>query len=427
MRKRILDHFLSHRSITTDTRKVTSGSMFFALKGANFNGNRFASEALAAGCSMVIVDEETGMSDQRLIKVNNVLNSLQHLALDYRRTFHIPFLAITGSNGKTTTKELVRDVLAKKFKVHATAGNLNNHIGIPLTILSMPPDTTFAVIEMGANHQGEIASYCTFTEPDFGIVTNIGKAHLQGFGGIEGVKKGKKELYDFLYKNGGTLFANTEMDTIREITNGMQIVPFGFHSGGIEVTVTREEPTLAFSLKTKNFSQSEITTHFAGTFNLYNIVSAIAVGIYFDVEAEEIISAITDYTPENNRSQLIHTAYNTLIMDAYNANPTSMEHALIHLSRQSAKNKFFVIGDMLELGKEGPEEHRKILIKAAELHLHGISVGQTFKSLEREFPFLSFASNSEAVSYLKEKKLKDHLILIKGSRGIAVEVVKEAL
>jgi len=426
MHQRIFDQYIRVRSVSTDTRKINPGSIFFALRGANFNANEFAGTALEMGASMAVVDEDHHVNDDRIIRVPDVLKALQELAHAYRKTLDIPFLAITGSNGKTTTKELVRDVLKKKFRVTATIGNLNNHIGVPLTILSIPEDCELAVIEMGANHQGEIKSYCEYAEPDFALVTNIGKAHLEGFGGVEGVKKGKKELYDYVDEHGGRSFVNTELDNLREVSAGMNIIPYGFQSPDFQLELINESPTLFYKIKYAD-GHAEVKTQLAGSYNMYNIASAVAVGLHFGVSREKINQAIAEYTPDNNRSQLKKTEYNTLIMDAYNANPSSMEHALVSLSRQDEANKFFIIGDMRELGPEGVQEHRNILQKAEELGLHGITVGPIFQEVGIDFPFPTFATNDEAIWHFREQPLKGHIVLIKGSRGIHLEDVVSAL
>lgn len=426
MEQKIFDHFLRVKSVSTDTRKIIKDSIFFCLKGVNFNGNEFANKALELGASLVVADEEIEIKDERIICVKSALDSLQILARDYRRTFSIPFLAITGSNGKTTTKELMREVMSQKFKVHATQGNLNNHIGVPLTLLATPTECEFAIIEMGANHQGEIRSYCQYAEPNFGLITNLGKAHLEGFGGIEGVKKGKKELFDYLHSQKRKIFVNTELENLREISEGMERILYGFETSDFQLKLISESPSVVYSATSKEFS-ADVKTQLVGAYNMYNIASAVAVGRYFGVEDEKIHTAISAYQPENNRSQLLKTNSNTLIMDAYNANPSSMEHALINLSKQEAQNKYFVIGDMRELGEESIEEHRSILEKATELGLEGITVGHYFKLIEGEFGFPSFADNVGMKNYLEQKCLKNHLILIKGSRGIKLEEVVSTL
>ena len=426
MSDRLLHTFLQCGKVTTDSRNLDPGAIFFALRGERFNGNDFAAQAVEAGCPLVVVDEDVMPGHPRVLHVEDSLKALQTLAREYRRTFRIPVLAITGSNGKTTTKELTRDVLAKKFKVHATKGNLNNHIGIPLTLLSMPRDTTFAVIEMGANHQSEIASYCQFTEPDFGVITNIGKAHLEGFGGIDGVKKGKKELYDFLSGRDKVIFANRELPEIAEVTQGMNVVEFGLQSGGQHITEKKGDGQLRFRFATDDGYSSEVNTHLAGGYNLWNIATAAAIGRYFGVSPDQIVDAIASYIPDNNRSQVVRTARNEVVMDAYNANPTSMEHALRDLASGHSLRTYFIIGDMRELGPEGPAEHRRIAELAKSLKLEGICVGELFHEAARDL-FHAFRNTDEARQFLQSNPMNDCRILLKGSRGIRMESLADLL
>jgi UDP-N-acetylmuramoyl-tripeptide--D-alanyl-D-alanine ligase len=346
--------------------------------------------------------------------------SLQQLALDYRKTFQIPFLAITGSNGKTTTKELVRDVLAKRFKVHATKGNLNNHIGIPLTILSIPHDCEFAVIEMGANHQKEIESYCLFTEPNFGLITNMGKAHLEGFGGEAGVVKGKKELYDYLANHNGIAFVNVELPKLNEAAANNEIVPYGLDLPDFKLKLINENPVVSYEFN-QNGKPTKATTNLVGAYNLYNIASAIVIGQYFQIPETDIHEAISVYKPENNRSQLLSTTNNSVILDAYNANPSSMGHALLSLSNQQAGVPFFILGDMRELGETSIDEHKKILELANELKLDGILVGQHFSSVAIDFDYKSFVDLDSARVYIERNPIKGKTILLKGSRGMHLE------
>lgn len=420
MQNLLLDHFLRLRKVSTDTRKIEPDSIFFALKGENFNGNLFAKKALEMGASFAVVDEDVDSVDSRIIRVDNVLTALQLLARDYRRTLNIPFLAITGSNGKTTSKELIRDVLAEKYKVTATIGNLNNHIGVPLTLLSIPADCEIAVIEMGANHQGEIADYCTYAEPDFALITNIGKAHLEGFGGPEGVKKGKKELFDYVNSHNGRIFVNTDMAVLNEISMGMNRIEYGFDCADFKLEIESESPTISYHYTTAN-ADMLVKTSLVGAYNLYNIACAIAVGRYFKVNEEQIHKAIGEYTPGNNRSQIARTERNTLIMDAYNANPTSTENALISLAKQDSVNKFFILGDMLELGVHGSDEHQKMVEKTRELGLNGIFIGPIYSDVIRDPNTRVFANREMAEGFLREHNLTDFTILIKGSRGMQLE------
>ena len=422
MIQRIFEQFLNVRSVTTDTRKINQGDIFFALKGGNFNGNTFAAKALEMGASMAVIDEPQQPHDERMVLVDDALTALQQVAKMYRESLNIPFLAITGSNGKTTTKELIRDVLAQHYRVSATIGNLNNHIGVPLTLLAIPADCELAIIEMGANHQREIRSYCEYALPTHALITNMGKAHLEGFGGEEGVVKGKKELYDFVHASGGVIFVNTDLEKLRKASEGMSTISYA----SSDLECVSESPTLVYSCVNKGV-RSEYATQLAGAYNLYNIASAIVVGEHFGVSSEQIHAAICAYTPENNRSQVKRTERNTLIMDAYNANPTSLEFALEALSKQSSDQKFFVIGDMLELGEMGPAEHRHIIEVAKRLGLKGILVGPIFKSVWKEDDYGVFENNLAAKAYLETQAIRDHVILIKGSRGIKLEEVVSAL
>jgi UDP-N-acetylmuramoyl-tripeptide--D-alanyl-D-alanine ligase len=422
MIQRIFEQFLKVRSVTTDTRKINTGDIFFALKGGNFNGNTFAAKALEMGASMVVIDEPQQPHDERMVLVEDVLTALQQVAKLYRESLKIPFLAITGSNGKTTTKELIRDVLAQRYRVSATIGNLNNHIGVPLTLLAIPADCELAIVEMGANHQGEIRSYCEYALPTHALITNMGKAHLEGFGGEEGVVKGKKELYDHVHASGGVIFVNTDLEKLRRASEGMTIIPYSSNT----LECVSESPTLVYA-HVHNGLRSEYATQLAGAYNLYNIASAFVVGEHFGVSYEQIHAAICAYTPENNRSQVKHTERNTLIMDAYNANPTSLEFALEALSKQSGEHKFFVIGDMLELGDMGPTEHRHIIEVAQRLGLKGILVGPIFKSVWKDGDYEVFENNIAAKAFLETQAMRDRVILIKGSRGIKLEEVVSAL
>ena len=422
MIERIFHHFLKVGRVTTDTRNIQSGDIFFALKGGNFNGNAFASKALEQGASMAVIDEAQEPMHEQMVLVGDVLDALQQVARLYRESLNIPFLAITGSNGKTTTKELIRDVLARRYRVSATLGNLNNHIGIPLTLLAIPDNCELAIIEMGANHQGEIRSYCQYAIPTHGLITNMGKAHLEGFGGEEGVVKGKKELYDFVHAARGVIFVNTDLDKLRRASEGMNILQYS----SSKLECVSESPTLMYA-HVHDGVRFEYRTQLAGASNLFNIASAIAVGEHFGVPNEEIHAAICDYSPENNRSQVKRTEHNTLILDAYNANPTSLEFALEALSKQSTEQKFFVIGDMLELGEMGPAEHRHIIEVAKRLGLKGILVGPIFRSVRGDGDFEVFDNNVAARAYLEAASIRNHVILIKGSRGIKLEEVVSAL
>jgi len=391
------------------------------LKGGNFNGNSFALTALDNGAAYAIVDEDIDSSNERLIKVKDVLTTLQLLAKHHRQQFSIPFIAITGSNGKTTTKELVNAVLSSTYKTYCTQGNLNNHIGIPLTILRVKNDAEIAIIEMGANHQKEIEGYCTYTLPTHAIITNCGKAHLEGFGGVEGVRKGKGELYDYIRKHGGTIFAFSDYDYLREMSAGIQnIVHYGTVIGDIAGHVADNHTFLTVQID-KGFNEpSKIHTQLAGAYNLPNVLCAVAVGVYCEVQEENIVKAIENYHPDNNRSQWIEWNGNKVILDAYNANPSSMKVAIENMAIQDAPTKYLLLGAMMELGEYSKEEHAKIV---ALLQKHAfdkvVLVGGDFEKVEH--PFLYFKTALEAKEWLLQQPIENALILIKGSRSIGME------
>lgn len=422
MRSKLLKAFLKSRAVCTDTRQILPGAIFFALKGANFDGNRYAQKAINDGCRIAVVDDSSLPEQEDFFKVEDVLTSLQHLAEDYRNTFNIPFFAITGSNGKTTTKELVHAVLSEKYRVHSTAGNFNNHIGVPLTLLAMPEDTEIAIIEMGASHVGEIAELCDIAHPDYGMITNIGKAHLDGFGGLQGVIKAKSELYRYIRIHGGQIFRNTDVDHLEELTMGMKEATYNSKDGPNNLQVTRANPTVSFS----STLGGEIQTQLTGVYNMHNFAAAIAVGQYFEVSDSDILKAIQEYKPTNKRSQIEETDKNTVILDAYNANPTSMKLALENLATMEAPQKFFIMGDMMELGDDSREEHEKALELSQMLGLNGIVVGREFGAINQSV-IAHFPTNLEAAEHLMSLGLKDHLILVKGSRGIKLEDVMPSL
>jgi len=420
----IFNAFLNNQIVCTDTRSIAAGCIYFALKGERFNGNEFAAKALELGASVVVVDEEVEalQNDSRVIVVEESLRALQDLAKLYRKTFQFPVLAITGSNGKTTTKELIREVLSKKFKVYATEGNLNNHIGVPLSLLRVPKNCEFAIIEMGANHQREIASYCEIALPDYGLITNIGKAHLEGFGGVPGIIKGKGELFDSLRERGKMAFVNIELPHLESMIKGMNYTAYGFEQDGMQIQLMKESPTISFRFKTGNsLVWQECETNLAGTYNLYNVASAIAVGRYFEVEMNLISDAITSYAPNNNRSQLWKSGNNEVILDAYNANPSSMEAALMNLA--SFENAYFILGDMFELGEYSSEEHFKIIQLSERLELEGVFVGEQFAS----HPCKSFKNVEDLHRELSLHPIRGKTILLKGSRGMQLEQLKGLL
>ena len=414
--------FLQHSSIQTDTRKLKKDDLFFALKGDNFNGNQFALQALEKGAAYTIVDEEITKGNDRIILVDDVLNTLQQLAKYHRQQFNIPFLAITGSNGKTTTKELVHAVLSSHFKTYTTEGNLNNHIGIPLTLLKVKADAEIAVIEMGANHQKEIEGYCKYALPTHGLINNVGKAHLEGFGGIEGVKKGKGELYDFIRENNGTIFINTDFDYLMEMSQGIEKkISYGTTDALTIGKLISSEPFLIVDI-TSNAEIGEINTHLVGDYNLPNVLAAVCVGLYFGVPAGKIKSAIENYIPSNSRSQLIEAGTNKIILDAYNANPSSMQLAIENFAKLSAEKKVLMLGAMAELGETSIAEHQHIIDLIKKFNWHKVVlVGGDFTKIDH--PFENFSSSSEARDWFKNQQLKNTHLLIKGSRSMRMEEI----
>ena len=396
--------------------------MFFALKGPNFNGNQFAQQALQQGAAYAVVDEQEVADDERLIWFPDVLKCLQDLALHHRQQLTIPFIAITGSNGKTTTKELIHAVLSSHYITYTTQGNLNNHIGVPLTILSVKPDAAFAVIEMGANHQKEIAGYCAYTLPTHGLITNCGKAHLEGFGGEEGVRKGKGELYDHLRVNDGSAFVMWDYDYLREMSRGIkEIIRYGTDDADIIGTVAASEPFLQVSV-VKGLALKSVSTNLVGAYNLPNVLVALAVGKYFGVPEEKIQSAIEAYTPSNSRSQMLNQNGNRIILDAYNANPSSMKLAIENMVSLHEKTKVLCLGAMAELGEESLAEHQSIINLIGQNEWHDVAlVGGDFLKLKH--PYHSFSNSTEAATWFREQHFKDACILVKGSRSTAMEKI----
>ncbi|HEY8398552.1 MAG TPA: UDP-N-acetylmuramoyl-tripeptide--D-alanyl-D-alanine ligase, partial [Flavihumibacter sp.] len=357
--------YLQHPSIQTDTRKLQAGDLYFALKGDRFDGNSFAEQALEAGAAYAIIDNPSRRINDRTILVDDVLSTLQQLALHHRRQFNIPVLAITGSNGKTTTKELIHEVLSTTYRTYTTQGNLNNHIGIPLTLLRIKPDAEMAVVEMGANHLKEIEAYCRYTEPTHGLITNLGKAHLEGFGGVEGVRRGKGELFDYLRNKGASVFVWWNDEYLREMSKGIpSVVRYGTSEGDIvgqAITAGVGQQEFLQVRVTAGADLPEIKTQLVGDYNLPNVLAAVAVGKTFNVPDVAIRKAIEQYHPENSRSQLIERDGMQIILDAYNANPSSMRAAIENFSRIQADKKILMLGAMAELGAESLEEHRQIL------------------------------------------------------------------
>jgi UDP-N-acetylmuramoyl-tripeptide--D-alanyl-D-alanine ligase len=417
--------YLHHPSVQTDTRKLKEGDLFFALKGPNFNGNQFALQALKSGAAYAVVDEKPETEDDRLVLVEDSLIALQELAKHHRSQFNIPFIAITGSNGKTTTKELVSTVLFSHYKTYTTQGNLNNHIGIPITLLNVKQDAQLAVIEMGANHQGEIASYCTYVMPTHGIITNCGKAHLEGFGGVEGVRKGKGELFDYLRANNGTAFIFSDYDYLHQMSKGIgSVYEYGTGAGMVTGEVITSEPFLNIKL-TKGTTFPQLNTHLVGEYNLPNILCAVALGKYFHVPDEKIKSSIESYLPSNSRSQMIEKGSNHIILDAYNANPSSMKAAIENFAKIKGGNKVLMLGAMMELGEESVAEHQAIveLIKQYKWK-EVVLVGGDYAKVDHPFTYLS--SSIDARNWYQQQNFENAYILIKGSRSMKMETVLEA-
>ena len=421
--------FLKHPHVCTDTRKIERDCIFFALKGENFNGNAYAAKALELGAAYAVIDKPDFKINERFILVDDVITALQNLAQRHRRQFHFPIIAITGSNGKTTTKELCAAVMNEQYNTLFTQGNFNNHIGVPLTLLQLTDKHEAAIIEMGANHQGEIDFLCRIAEPTHGLITNIGKAHLEGFGGLKGVKRGKSEMYRWLAKHGGTIFVNESEKFLKNLVpEGARKILYKksqrllktntIYQAGLEKT----NPFLRVKFRNeKNFIQ-DIDTHLVGAYNFNNILTAITIGKYFKVPGEKIVKALSEYVPAMNRSQILKRADGaTIILDAYNANPSSMQSALLNLVEMPQKNKIAIIGDMFELGDDSANEHQSILQFAQKLALQKlVTVGKNFSQTAGNHFF--FETTEAAHTWFSEQKFDaDTCVLIKGSRGMKME------
>lgn len=421
--------FLEHPTVTTDSRNCLPGSIFFALKGDKFNANKFAADALQNGCSYAVIDEAEYATDSRFIVVKDALKALQELSNQHRKNVGVKVIGITGTNGKTTTKELIASVLKEKFKVHYTQGNLNNHIGVPLTLLQLKSEHQLAIIEMGANHQGEIKALCNIAEPDFGIITNVGKAHLEGFGSFEGVKQTKAELYDFISKNGKGIFINDDNEYLKEMAKNAKVhadkqIAYSLTSNHNLTMVSGKinscNPFLSMQCQTG--TAFEVNTHLVGAYNAENILAAVAIGHFFGLKNSQIKHGIEVYEPQNNRSQFIHSAKNKLIVDAYNANPTSMRAAIINFSEIQSDNKLLILGDMLELGTQTEIEHQNIVDLISEKKFNNVFlVGNAFINTKSDFK--SFQNVDELSTYFSEYCPINMTILIKGSRSIQLEKI----
>ena len=413
----IYNTLLQSNGISTDTRKIKKDSIFFALKGENFNGNEFAAEALQKGAFKAVVDENLDITDRSdIIQVDNVLIILQQLAQFHRRKLKTPIIAIAGSNGKTTTKKLCQAFFETTFKTFATRGNLNNHIGVPLSLLQIDNSIEIALIELGANHQEETTKLCEICEPDFGYVTNFGKDHLEGFGGVEGVIKANSELYDYLKKVEGKIFVDVKDETQQQQAEGGDLILFNQNDDLIKLESA--DPYVKVQIGEKS-----VTTNLVGDYNFQNIAAAFSMANYFGISHDMIAKALANFTPEENRSQFIETDKNKIVLDAYNANPSSMELAILNFAQLKANSKSVIVGDMLELGESSSGEHLATINQLQEHHFdHIFLVGKAFYEHQFSTDSFHFFNNfDELKQHLKDHPLKDQLILIKGSRGIALE------
>ncbi len=407
--------FEQYPFICTDSRKIINGSIFISLKGKNFNGNKFALKAIQQGCSYAIVDEKKYDQSSKTILVKNCLNTLQKLAIKHREKINIPVIGITGTNGKTTSKELINQVLSTKFHVYATKGNLNNHIGVPLSILEINKEHDIAIIEMGANKQGDIKFLCKISNPNFGIITNVGIAHIEGFKNLQGVVETKCELYQHIKEKNGMLFVNAEDQILLQKSKAINRKTYG----------KNENINLINSgyFITLNYNNNIIKSNLLGDYQYYNLMLTIAIGTYFKVPIKMIKKSIKNYFPKNNRSQIVKTDNNTIILDAYNANPSSMDATLKSFTKQKFKNKLCILGDMLELGKASFNHHKLVLELTEKLNLPTIFIGKEFKKVVQS----SYESNEEFIKKIIKNPIKNKSILLKGSRGISLEKLVEYL
>ena len=415
--KKIYSIFKQYPTICTDSRKIKNRGIFFSLKGKNFNGNKYALKAIQNGCSYAIVDEKEYNIHPNTILVKDALKTLQDLATYHRNQLNIPLIGITGTNGKTTSKELINAILSCELSCYATKGNLNNHIGVPLSVLEINQEHKIAIIEMGANQQKEIEFLCNIAQPTYGIITNIGSAHLEGFGNLQGVIDTKKELYEFISQNKGHLFVNVDDELLLSLSKGIMQTTYG-KSGNIMGIVTGITPLLSIK-----YNNEVINSHLIGEFQFSNILAAICIGNYFNVTRQNIKRSIENYIPTNNRSQLVKTKTNTLILDAYNANPSSMKAMLNSFANQQYKNKLCILGDMLELGGESNKEHLDIIKLTNKLELDCLFVGKIFNSLTEN----GFKTRNELAKNIQKNNIYNKTILLKGSRGIGLEQLIENL
>lgn len=425
-RNLILNTFLELRKVSTDSRNIIPGSIFFALKGASFNGNTYAQEALKKGATFAVVDEEQYAIPENCILVKDGLTALQNLARDYRQQFHIPVIGLTGSNGKTTTKELIAKTLSKRYQTHFTKGNFNNHIGVPLTLLDLEEKHEVAVIEMGANHQKEIEFLCSIAQPSHGLITNIGKAHLEGFGGIEGVKKGKGELLDYLLENDGTFFYNIGDSNLVELAAKInRKIGYGLKDSlqddFYNIKLNSSAPFINIDLLDENYKKYNLRTNIQGKYNAENIAAAIAIGHYFKVNIDGILDAVGTYIPSNNRSQLVEYKGARVFKDAYNANPDSMLVSIQSFLKSLKGKKLLILGDMKELGDFSKKAHQDIVDLVQNLEAQCVLVGEEFGKVSLPKEILHFEDVQATKSWFDLQDLNGLVILLKGSRGIGLE------
>jgi len=429
MLEKLYHHYLNHGSVATDSRSIPKGAIFFGLKGDKFDGNKFAEQALNNGASLAVIDNPTFMTHDCIL-VENTLKTLQELANHHRKQLKAKIIGITGTNGKTTTKELIQCVLSKKYHAVATKGNLNNQIGVPLTLLSLTADVEVAIVEMGASHPGDIAELASIAAPDIGIITNIGKAHLEGFGSYEGVVRTKGELYDYIARHKGLIIYNQHNEVLKQLAMGIGIankLEYSNYCKSIKVTNQHDTPFISVNVEMAGTDKPmDIKTKLVGSYNIENIEAAIAVGLHFGVKPELIKNAIEEYNPSNSRSQLIQTKRNTVIMDAYNANPTSMEAAVRNFTSLESPNKIIILGEMLELGSYAESEHKKVVkllesLGATQVFL----IGQNFSGINSSYGW--FADAKACAEYFLSHEVANATILLKGSRGVGLERVLDVL
>ena len=424
--KGLYQHFLSSDGVATDSREDVTNKIFFALSGENFNGNKFTVDALNKGAQLCIIDDPAYLINGKCILVSDVLSTLQELAKYHRKKSSATVLAITGSNGKTTTKELISSVLANYANIISTQGNYNNHIGVPLTLLNIEPSTKIAVVEMGANHIGEINKLCELAEPDIGIITNIGKAHLEGFGSFEGVIQAKNELYNYLKKHKGKAIVNSDDDLLTELCRDIPQFTYGTNNADVVGEIIEYIPNVKL-IWGYNESTIECNSQLYGKYNFYNIMAAIATGLFFNIPAEKINTAIESFVPKNNRSQLIKTKENSVILDAYNSNPTSLNEAIISFAESEFINPWLILGDMLELGDYSMDEHQIIIEKVNNNGFTNVVlIGEDFYNTKGN-SFIKFKTVDESRNYLSANKIKNANILVKGSRGMKLEKLLDML